>query len=831
MGEVYRAHDARLGRDVAVKVLPPAYTQDPERLRRFEQEARAAGMLNHPGLLAVYDLGVHEGAPYVVSELLDGETLRQRLTEGPLPPRKAIDFAAQVASGLAAAHEKGIVHRDLKPENLFLTRDGRAKILDFGLAKLAESDLTGDNAPTLGPDTTPGTLLGTVGYMAPEQVRGQSADARSDLFAVGAVLYEMLSGQRAFRGESTVETLSAILREDPPDLSFTGRALPPALERIVRHCLEKNPEERFQSARDLAFDLQALSDVSSPATPLHVPSRSSRRLLTWAAAALAVVATVALGFIAGRRSAAPTIPVFHQLTFQRGRIDAARLAPDGHTIVYSARWSGSPSLVFTTRPESPESRSFDLQGAWLLAASRQGELAVLLGAHPVRGWTTAGTLARLPLAGGAPREILEDVQWADWSPNGDDLAIVRDAEGRNRLEYPIGTVLYESDGWISHPRVSSSGDRVAFIDHPTHGDDGGNIAIVDRKGHKTLLSSGWLSASGLAWAVDGKSVWLTATRTGVGRALYAVTLSGNERVVDRVMGTMTLHDIATDGRVLMTRDAMRMRISCRPPGAVEERDLSWLDWSLARAISEDGRFILFDETGEGGGARYATYLRSTDGAPPVRLGEGAGMDLSPDGRWALNLVKDSPPGVVLLPTRAGEPRRVDVGSLHVSAGCFSPDGTSLFLTASAPGEGTRIYVVDLAGGSPRPVTPEGLGVPIVSPDGHWLAAVSENRLFLFPVDGGEPRLLLDDASGLQVNSWSTDGKQLLLLDRRVGQARLPILRFDIATRKTEPWMELAPEGGTGSGSISAVRFSADERSYAYSYVSVDSDLFLAEELH
>ncbi|MGA9931350.1 MAG: serine/threonine-protein kinase, partial [Terriglobales bacterium] len=263
MGEVYRAHDSRLNRTVAIKVLPTSYSADAERLQRFVQEARAAAALNHPNILSIFDIGEASGAPYIVSELLEGQTLRERIRSGPLSSRKSIDYALQVARGLAAAHEKGIVHRDLKPENLFLTHDDRVKILDFGLAKLTrpESEAGADTA-TVQVNTEPGQIMGTVGYMSPEQVRGKPADHRSDIFSFGSILYEMLSGQRAFRGESPAETMSAILKEEPAELSETARNVPPALERMVRHCLEKNPGQRFQSAGDLAFDLEALTDGS-----------------------------------------------------------------------------------------------------------------------------------------------------------------------------------------------------------------------------------------------------------------------------------------------------------------------------------------------------------------------------------------------------------------------------------------------------------------------------------------------------------------------------------------------------------------------------------------
>ena len=273
MGEVYRARDSRLNRDVAIKILPASFSADPDRLQRFAQESRAAAALNHPNILSIFDIGNADvgnagsdgGAPYVVFELLEGETLRDRLRTGALSPRKALDYAQQVGKGLAAAHEKGIVHRDLKPENIFITHDGRAKILDFGLAKITrpEADSSPD-APTQQASTEAGTVMGTVGYMSPEQVRGKVADARSDIFAFGAILYEMLSGKRAFHGDSTADTMSAILKEDPPELSETNRSVPPGLDRIVRHCLEKNPAERFQSARDVAFNLEALSDVLKP---------------------------------------------------------------------------------------------------------------------------------------------------------------------------------------------------------------------------------------------------------------------------------------------------------------------------------------------------------------------------------------------------------------------------------------------------------------------------------------------------------------------------------------------------------------------------------------
>ncbi len=340
MGEVYRARDTRLGRDVAIKVLPASFSADPDRLRRFQQEARAAGMLNHPSVTAVLDIGEHEGAPWVAQELLEGETLRAALAGGRLAGRRTIEYAIQVARGLSAAHEKGIVHRDLKPENLFVTKDGRIKILDFGLAKL-KSPETGSaqltEIPTETAGTEPGIVLGTLAYMSPEQVRGGPADGRSDIFSLGSILYEMLSGKRPFRGDSAADTMSAILREDPPDLSATDQEVPPGLERIVRHCLEKNPEQRFHSAHDLAFDLEALSDPSGPRPGPPVPAAPSRRGVLRTIAF--VVLAAALGLLAGRqiREKPPSsTPTFHRLTFRRGFVSSARFGPDGHTVFYAA---------------------------------------------------------------------------------------------------------------------------------------------------------------------------------------------------------------------------------------------------------------------------------------------------------------------------------------------------------------------------------------------------------------------------------------------------------------------------------------------------------------
>ncbi len=825
MGEVYRARDERLKRDVAVKVLPASYSQDGERLRRFEQEAQAAGALNHPNITSVFELGSHEGSPYIVTELLEGETLRGRLSGGALSVRKATDYAIQAAKGLAAAHEKGIVHRDLKPENLFVTNDGRIKILDFGLAKLTQADgavRPQTNLPTAA-GTEPGVVLGTLGYMAPEQVKGKAADARSDIFAFGAILYEMLSGSRAFHRDTAAETMSAILREDPPDLSATNKNVQPGLDRVVRHCLEKNPEERFHSAHDLAFDLEALSGKSGTSVTAVPPSASRVRWLPIAAAALAL-AGMAATFFLGRGAVKLEPPSFKQLTFRRGTIYAARFAPDGQTVIYSAGWDGKPMEIFVGRPESPESRPFGLAEAEVLAISKTGDMAVSLKRESGGGFRRTGTLAQLSVAGGAaPRDILKEVEWADWGPDGKSLAVARGVPRGMRIEYPIGKVLYETSGWVSHLRVSQDGKLVGFVDHPTPNDDGGSIATVDRAGKRDNLSTPFASAQGLAWSPDGSEIWFTATEVGLNRALYS-TRSGRVRLRARVPGNLTLHDVSRDGRMLVTRDAQRTEILALPPGETKERDLTWLDWSLPAALSRDGRTVLFSEAGEGGGAGYSVYIRKTDGSPAVRLGEGSAQDLSPDGEWALAIVHPaSDPQLVAYPTGAGEPKQFPKDGIAVFAAVFTPDGKRVVISGSETGHGPRVYVRDFAGGKPRALTPEGYVGFLISPDGRsTIARGPDRKRYLYPLSGGEPSVVpveLDEA----MDQFTADGRFLFV--HRRGETPINVQRLELATGRRQPWRTLMPTDAAGVSQVSPL-MTPDGSAYALSYVRTLSDLFL-----
>jgi Tol biopolymer transport system component len=836
MGEVYKAWDPRLGREVAIKVLPASFSADADRLRRFEQEAKAAGLLNHPNITAVYDIGTHEQAPYVVQELLEGEALRSVLAGGRLSPRKAVDYALQIAHGLAAAHEKGIVHRDLKPENLFVTRDGRVKILDFGLAKLTHQEEGSQvtNLPTATAGTEPGVVLGTLGYMSPEQVRGRSADARSDIFSFGAILYEMLSGKRAFHGDSAADTMSAILKEDPPDLSVTNQSISPGLERIVRHCLEKNPEQRFHSAHDLAFDLEALSGTSatSAAAMAAATGKPAPRIARIWLASIATAA-VAAGAIAGHylwRPAKPSTPSYRRLTFRRGNIGTARFAPDGRSVVYSASWEGQPLEIYTTRPEGPESTPVGVKNANLLSVSASGELAISVRERFLGGPGGVGTLATVPLGGGAPRSIAEFVGFADWTPEGKQLVTNRFLEGRNRLELPLDKVFYSTGRGLAAMRVSPKGDRVALLER---GPEGRSIVTVDLAGKSKTLAGPGIQGQGLAWSPSGEEVWFDRGGSHGQFLLEAVDRSGRRRTLASAPVGLLLHDIARDGRVLVERYSGRPRVLGLVPGETRERDLSWFDGSRAVALSDDGRLLLFNETGDAAGGEGAHYLRKTDGSPAVNLGTGQALDLSSDGKWVLVRPSESPNALVLQPTGTGASVTIDLGAFEPGGGAaFFPDGKHLLVGSTEPGKKRSLYVLDLPSGKPRAISSKGLGFGgrPVSPDGLWVVAYGEwtDDLFLLPTSGGEPRTV-PGTKDLDLICWSADGKSLLAFE--TGSIPARVVRVEIATGRREPWKTLAPPELAGLIEISPVLTTPDGKWYAYGYsAAAISDLYLVEGL-
>jgi len=840
MGVVYRALDTHLDRFVAVKVLPSTAVSNPDRRARFSQEAKSASALSNRHIITIFDIdtGQVDGQPvdFIAMEYVDGKTLDRLIGRKGLRIADALRYAIQIADGLAAAHEAGIVHRDLKPANVIINAGGEVKILDFGLAKLTEIEEPDVFAVTQSVHvdaalrTEAGTIIGTVAYMSPEQADGHTVDARSDIFAFGAVLYEMITGKRAFSGASKLSTLASVLHSDPAPLRQIGAEVPQDVERIIGRCLRKDPQRRWQSMADIKVALEdVLEELESgkllTANGAASTARPRRRIGIFAWPAVIVLALLG-GVLGGWRFLQPAQPAFERLTYRRGEIPSAKFSPDGRTVVFSAQWASEPANIFSMRPGNREYRPLDLPAARILAISSSGEMAILLSAAPD---ASTGTLARVPLSGGAPREILENVSDADWSPDGSTLAVSRTVDGKNRIEYPIGTVRYEHDGPSSELlRISPDGAWIAFFERDSDTGDY-TVAVLDKSGKKRALSGGWRTVQGLAWSPGGREIWFGGAEQGGEPALHAVSLSGKERTVIQTPASMQVDDIAHDNQVLVTVVDSRLGISALAPGSQQEADLSWFDASRVYDISPDGKTILFVEFSSGQTRNPAIYLRQTNGSPAVRLGDGNRPALSPDGKFVACVLNDGPKTELsLLPTGPGESRTFSSPGMHYDRVEWTPDGRKLLFTGNAPNRPPRTYVQDTRGGAPQPLTPEGMPATHISPDGKYLTAVTGNKLDLIPVSGAPTKPSIDVQAGDAVIAWSADGRYIFL-GRKEGPAALRINRLDLASRREEPWKDLKPADPVGVR-LESIVITPDGSAYAYSYERDISTLYLAKGL-
>lgn len=595
--------------------------------------------------------------------------------------------------------------------------------------------------------------------------------------------------------------------------------------------IETVPRRGYRFVACLEKDL-ADAHPQLPAADLVRPNTTEsvfRRLFLVLLAIVVSGFLVGLGVLLGDRTAKGQPPDFQRLTFSRGTVYSARFAPDGHSVIYAASWNGGPTELFSSDPKMPGARSLGFPATQLLAVSTAGEMAVLQSVDDPSLFAARGTLGQVPLTGGSPRLLAEDVEWADWSADGATLAAVRNMSGKQRLEFPLGHVLYETAGWISHPRISPKGNQVAFLDHQIYPDDKGSVSIVDLEGRKRVLSAAWGSVRGLAWSADGTEIWFSATQAGTERQIYAVDLSGHQRPIFHAPGGVTLQDIASDGRILLTRDEQRIGMMALAPGATTERDLSWRDWSVPTDMSADGNTVLFDEQGVESGPTYTVALRDTLGSPPIPLGQGMAGNLSPDGKWASTIISNS--RLLLLPTGAGTAKQIEPGDIqqYWYGASWMPDGKQIVFSANRPRHAVQCFIQGVDGGKPRPVTPEGVFICRISPDGKSIAGndLGGGGGSLYPIDGGQPRPI----PGLEAGEsfvWTSTPRFLYVY--RWKQSPVKIYRSDVLTGQRQFFIEMTPPDVAGLRNISFIHFSSDGRAYVYSYSRLLSELYLVKGL-
>jgi len=643
----------------------------------------------------------------------------------------------------------------------------------------------------------------------------------------------MLSGKRAFHGDSNVETMSAILKEEPAEIQEVVPNLTPGLDRIVRHCLEKNPAQRFQSASDIAFDLETISSQSGVSNSKLVAVKESKRrqFIVLGTALVVAIAALVGGFLIGKEAIPQSHPRFHQLTFQRGTIFAARFAPDGQSILYTAAWNGAPTGdMFTTRTDSIMSRPLDLKDAEVLSISAKGGMAIRLRSTGGAG-SYRGMLAIVPITGGAPRELVDDVLHASWSPDGENLAIAHMVNQEWQLEYPIGKALFSSKAGLKlFPKFSPDGKWIAYFDHPASGDTRGYVAVTDLQGKSRRLSREWSDLTGLDWSPSGKEVWFTGTDSGINSKLYAVDLSGNLRDLLHVPGRLKISDISEDGKVLITNETNRQEVYGKGPFKPKELNLSWFDWTLGRAISSDGQWAVLEEDGEGGGPEYSVFLRKLDGSEAIRLGTGWGGAISDDNKWVVSGSVKQPAPTVLLPTGAGQPRPLGDAALEKAPGAAAwiPGGRGVLVLATEPGQSLRTYLVPLDGGLPKAVGPPGFRASIVSTDGKQMAGRVGPKRVIVDIDSAAVVKELDLQPTERLMEWSTEPGAIYtgILNQQV----LEVSRLDLNTGKRAPIFNLAPSDLSGVSGVGGARLTRDGKYYVFTTARTLSDLYVVEGL-
>jgi len=814
MATVYLARDLKHDRQVAIKVLRPELAAVIG-ADRFLAEIKTTANLQHPHILSLFDSGTVDGTVFYVMPFVEGESLRDRLSrEKQLPVADAVLIANEVADALQYAHEHGVIHRDIKPENILLL-GGHALVADFGIA-LAASKTGGARM------TETGMSLGTPTYMSPEQAMGErDLDARSDVYSLGCVTYEMLTGEPPFSGPTAQAIVAKVMTADPVDVRTLRRSVPLDVADAVNTALQKLPADRFATASAFAAALRNGDGYrrESPGTTFHATSRS-KNALRWGTAVAGAVILLAAAFMIGRRwssGAGSDQSLMAQRTYHVQTIFNARYSRNGDGFVYSAANSGNVPRIYVVSGTYPEPRSISDSATELLAVSSKDELAVLVGAQYQQHRVFVGTLARMPIGGGSPRELVRGVRDADWSRDGSELAIVRVVGGRDRLEYPIGTSLYETQGYLSDLRIAPDGRHIAFNEHPEKGDDRGFVAVVDLKGKHVALTEEYPTIEGLAWSADGRSIVFgaqPAASTSV-QQLETVTLDGKIRRDAPGVGDETIQDIAADGRQLILRADGFSGIWLHRAGAASPTDMSWLNLSFFPILSHDGSQLVFGDGSNVAGNTYATMLRHTDGTAAVRLGEGAPLSLSRDQQWVLSEVPTQPVRLMAYPTGVGTSRRLDHGEfVAISAGSFIGDGKNFVICGNTLKGTSGCYTGSTDGGVIHPFFTGSVQSLAVAPDGSFMVAnVADSgyRQVLFR-DGSSravPGLLASD----ELLRFSPDGRELWT--RNPNDIPVRVQRVDIGTgarRSLLPPFDFPSPALTG---VQAVSLADDPRTYAY----------------